>query len=302
MRKATIVVSCLAAIACGPDDPGRAVVAVVGDQSIRLTELEGYLQANLVPVDRDDEPVSALESDSVRSRLLDALIDNVLLARESERRGLTVDERDIDRQLEQGVGEVESAFRREDRRAWARRQLAAQALEERVAADLVAIDDAELQAYMAENPEPTIREERLVLRGLTFPSLEDALRVRSQIVEGHDTFTGAVSRYATSESDGVPVEIAWPKLPETIRGALRHLEPRRVSPAVEYEGHAYLFEIEAWLTKKPETEAVRLERAREDLARLRQSWAIDALLQKLRASTVISIRRSQLPFRYRDPS
>jgi len=72
-------------LGCGGGDPGRDVIAELGDLRVERAELDGALAA---------VTLEATERDRVASRLLDSLLEEKLLAEEARRRGVTVSEAD----------------------------------------------------------------------------------------------------------------------------------------------------------------------------------------------------------------
>ncbi len=72
----------LCLIVCACCGTAHDPVANVGDIAVTLAELEQYLALNLL-TDKDD-PAGAADLDRVKSRLLDALVDEKRLLHEAE--------------------------------------------------------------------------------------------------------------------------------------------------------------------------------------------------------------------------
>ena len=291
MRLARWILVTLTCAGCTPSDAPGTVVARVGEVAITRAELDLHLSVNLVPIEGAD--AAAPEIDRVKSRLLDALIDETMLVIEAERLGLEVSETEIDAAL--AASESTGAAPSPRLRQTARQRLLVQALMERVVASLPPGADAPDSVARAHDAAPA--DKRVRLRALRFDSAERASEAAESIKSGRMTFAEAVAAHASGPGQGVPVEMSWPALSPVIQQALEGLAPDEVSRPVSFNGEVYLFQVDGWLAASdPRTETPKRTQAEANRERLRQ--ASDALLESLRHRTSVEIRERRLPFRY----
>ena len=131
-----------------------------------LSELESYLQANLLGLEEEGEPKS-VEQDRVKSRMLDAFVEERLLLAEAGRRGLQVEDWEVDAYLaldepdEEGAGKAIA-----ERQELARQRLLVQMLREGTILGLPPLQEDEVRRYAAKHGERLLSGRRLQLRAL----------------------------------------------------------------------------------------------------------------------------------------
>jgi peptidyl-prolyl cis-trans isomerase C len=288
------------AIACDSSsgDPRKIVVVHLGDQQLMLSELESYLQANLLGLEEEGEPKS-VEQDRVKSRMLDAFVEERLLLAEAGRRGLQVEDWEVDAYLaldepaEEGAGEAVAA-----RQELARQRLLVQMLREGTILGLPPLQEDDVRRYAEKHGERLLSGRRLQLRALLLGSEEEAQKVYQEIRRKKLTFDEAVAAYETYPGQGRSLTISWESLSVEARESLEGLKPGRVSPPSQMQGSHYLFKVESWLDDEEQISRERQARARLELQALRRQQALEELFMELRERYTVRIVRRNLPFRY----
>jgi hypothetical protein len=289
------------AAGCGGSAPAspHEIVAQVGELPVSWEELELYLALNLFAEDGDG-PKDTGESDRVRSRLLDALVDEKTFLIEAERFFNDTATTEIYTYLAAVVEDHATMpeLSPDRRRLMVRQRLMVRKLLERVAQSLASPSEAEVDAYLAQSRGRLAPRRRVQLRSLRFESAESAVRAAARIRQRRMSFAEAVVTYETDPGQGVLLELSWETLSDEVRAALDPLEPGEVSRPVEFHGDTFLFQLESWLDDPAERGENLVRRAREELELQRRRLAIDRLLRELRESTRIRIHERRLPFRY----
>jgi parvulin-like peptidyl-prolyl isomerase len=294
------VALCGLAAGCGDERPSaQEVVAHVGDVPVSWQELELYLTLNLFT-----EEAGGLADpdaqDRVKSRLIDALVDEKTFLIEAERQGLKVSDFEIDVYLGADVEDDAAVpeLSQGRRRLLARQRLMVQKLQESMAARLPPPSDDEINSFIAQSRGRLVPRKRLRLRALRFDSADDAARAAARIREGRMSFAEAVVTYETDPGQGMLIERSWETLSPGVRAALDGLKPGNVSRPVDFHGDTFLFQLDAWLAAPSDVDADLARRAREELERQRLREASDRLLSKLREATPVRFHEERLPFRY----
>lgn len=279
---------------CGGErvvEPGA--VAQVGDAEISREALDLYFELNLL-ADEDETVKPGGRLDRVKSRMLDALIDETILLAEAERRGLEATGAEVSAEVPGADAEQEEASL-ERRREHVRQRIMVQKLLDRVAQEQPGATDEEIRAWVDRALDGAEPQRRLRLRSLRLDSAETAVGVGSLIRDGSMSFDDAVATHGSGPDQGVPMELAWDTLPEDVQQALADLDPGQVSGPVDFRGDTFLFQVEAWLADAPEVDE---ETARRELGRDRIRTTHETLLRDLRAKTTVKIHVRRLPFRY----
>jgi parvulin-like peptidyl-prolyl isomerase len=290
---AALLLAGLLVAACAA--PG--VVAHVGGEPVTLRELEAYFAIHLLALE-EPGPTGA-ELDRVKSRLLEALIEERLLLADARRRGVAVGDAEVEAYLRESAdGEPGARAPDRDSRDLARQRLMVERLQERVAGEIPPPTDAEVRAYLEENRSRFVPDRRVRVRALRFDGEQAAEQVSRSIRDGRTDFERAVAEREDDPGQGATIELPWAGLPETLRSDLAGLQPGEISPPVDFEGHVYLLQVERWLEAAEEDGEEMLRLAREELETDRTREALETLARDLRRATRIEIHRDRLPFRY----
>jgi hypothetical protein len=271
-------------------DPGNHVVAEVGGHSVTVSELQTYLDANLM-LDPAADPLPPRDLARVKSRLFDDYLDSEVLVQEARRRGITVSDAELADYL--GADAPPSPAARDV----ARRDLVIQKLRESTVRSEVRVDGSRVDAWLAAHPSHGDSELAGRLRTLRFASYPEAMRVRKEIVSRKLTFEQAQSAYGADAPADPTQETDLGAFPDHIAGAIKALGPGQVSQPLPFESSVLLF-----LLDSPEApsaaEARRREQAERAIALAESQRIADELLERLKALTPIVRHPDELPFPY----
>lgn len=274
----------------------ESIVAVVAGEPIHLNEVNAYFDANLIEVEGEEPSHATAE---VKSRLLDALIEERLLAAEAEELGIEVTALEIEAYLDFGAVETIDTERDPGRtHREARRRLMVQKVQEQVLRELDPLSDEEVARHVEEHRDRLLPERRIELRALQLGSSRQAERIYNEIRRRRMTFQEAVIAHERSPGQSGPRRVSWENLSEEVRQALDSLKPGQVSKPIEIYGEVYLFQIGSWLREPDDREVELTRRAREELEAVHRQQALADLIGALRERRPVRILFENLPFDY----
>jgi hypothetical protein len=288
------------AIACkdSPTDPHQRPAALVGGRTVYLSDVEKYFQSNLIDDDSSyDLPPQA--TDRVKSRLLDALVEESMLYVEAERREIHVTDREVEAYLDMGGGEApDDPEQRASQEIEARQRLMVQKLQEQVIHEQDPPSEREVADYAAEHGDRLLPAQPLELRALQLESLEQAKRIHNDIRRKRITFNEAALVHDPSPGQALPLQMSGDSLSSELREALKDLKPGQISEPLELHGSIYLFQVGTWLKDPADQDVELLRRAELELESIRRRDALDALVESLRKQSDVRIKTENLPFTY----
>ena len=305
MRRARVATALLSgallASACGrrgAEPPHERTVAEIDGRKVSLADLEAYLADNLVGA-TSEEPAEPEELDRVKSRLLDGLLDEVLLAAEAERRGIRATDEEVEA-FESGGGPADDDEPppSEKDRETARRELLVQKVREADASEHAKVSSEEVDEYARTNADELRGKQRVRMQSLGFTDPEQAARVRRDITAGRVTFAEAALRMHGGRKEESQIAVPLGGLPEPVRAAVAGLSPGRVSEPVRLDGTTFLFLVEAGPEVAPSGPDVLRELARDELIERRYREASKTLVARLRSGARIVVHEDVLPFHY----
>ncbi len=260
----------LAAMACGrPEPPAPDVAARIGDQDIRYSEFEDYLERTA------DDSDSVLGSD-VLSELFDQFLDEKILVRMA-----------VDRKLLPG-GKTAPGTPRE-------------AIDALLADGLkTEPTDQEVAAWYGAHRQEFARPERVRLRQILTDDRASAESALRQLAAGADfaELARRLSRDPSAGTGGYQGELSRENLPPAFADVIFSLKPGEVSKVVPADYGFHVFQV---MERFP-AGVVPLEEARgEVLERLRQERAdrlLAGLVREGRTQYNAVVHRRNLPFNY----
>ncbi len=291
IRRLIVPLALLGALACGPalEQHERPVVNIDGTK-LTHGEFDAYLATNLADV----EDLEIEQGHLVRSRLLDTWIDEWLVLFEAAERRLTIDDEQVDEQLDDPAYESGDGDR-PTQRAYLRNRLLIELVQSQVLQDVALPSSEETVVWLDENPDRSMAGRRVRLRSLRFDSAADAQRVHRSLRRNRLTFNEAVLQNADDKSQGAPTIVDWSTFPPEVQQALKTLRRGWSSVPVDLGGSTYLFQIVEWIEPDPEAQ-IKAARAEMISAARRAVWS--EFVVGLRASADIRIVRKNLRFRY----
>lgn len=305
---ALLLLAALLLPACGLG-PGEAEapreVATVDGLPVSLAELEAHLSLTL------GEEEAANADAEVKSRLLDGLLLERLIALEAEAAGFSVSDTELEERLlelevdqhgvEAGGEELDESFLTRLRRSL----LVDRFLAERVVG-VVEVSDAEVEEGAQQGDAPGGEGPLVVYRQAMTESLEDAREILNRVRRGKEPFAAVAAQLSLSPEGAEPQWALVGQLPPEVGEALAG-GPRGevVGPvAVGCGGESgeegcvyYLFLIEN-REDRPTATVRTTEDIREEIRRRKQDSRLEGYREGLLRSGRIEISEENLPFRY----
>ena len=279
--------------------PEEVVVARIDGEEVTLDAFQAWMETALPGSATAGEPARGPgEEAEVQSRLFDQFLDEMLLAREAERRGVAVG----DDEVRQALGPAEAGSSgdwAERRRAQARIHLAVQKLQAAFLRAEVRVEPAALDAWVARARSTRVPPAGVTLRGLKVASPEEGASLAASIRAGRTTFEEAAR---AADPDGAPaLRVSRAGLPAFVLQALDRIQPGEVTAPVAIQDGVYLFQlVERHEVGTVDEAALREEGLRtlerEDAAR-RQRMLLDVLRNRSR----VERKTDRLPFAYVEP-
>jgi hypothetical protein len=298
MRRGVILpLALVGLLGCGPElaPHERPVVNIDGTRSTQA-ELEAYLALNLAIVEdvEGDVEGAADQSDLVRSRLLDAWIDEKLVLSEAQRRRLSIDDEQLDAHLDNPAYESGEGDRA-SQRAYLRNRLLIEWVQSQVLQGVVPPSGEEVLEWLDGNPERSTGGRNVRLRSLRFDSAEDAFQVHRNLRRDRLTFNEAVVQNTDDPSQGAPTIVEWSTLPPEVGQALEKLRNGWSSTPVDLGGSTYLFQVVEWIEPDPDAQ---IEAAQQEMISAARRTAWNDFVEHLRAEAQIRVFKKNLTFRY----
>lgn len=261
-----LLAALLAALGACSEPPPRDAVAEIADRWVTQDRFELYLE-RAAGDDAGDLPSEVL------SKILDRFLEEELLIRMAEERGIstaTEPRRRIIERLLRETGDAEPS---------------AEAVE----------------AYYRQHLEDYERPERVRLRQILVEEREVVERALEELRSGA-SFAEVARRYSRDsmgESGGVQGELGRQDLPPMFAQTIFALEPGEVSSAVEAEYGFHVFQV---IERLP-AEVLPLEAVEDEIRRLLREQAADERLDRLvdeaRNRYPVDVYVRNLPFEYR---
>lgn len=297
IRRVIVPLALAGSIACGLAlEPYERPVVNIDGITLTRGELEAYLALNLAGAEEfeNDSAGEADQRDLVRSRLLDTWIDERLVLSEAAERRLTIDDEQLDEQLDDPSYESGAGDRR-SRRAYLRNRLLIELVQGEVLHDVALPSSKEAAAWLAANPGMLTAGRKVRLRSLRFDSAENAQRVHRNLRRDRLTFDEAVAQNTDDESQGAPTIVDWSTFPREVQQALEELRRGWSSVPVDLGGSTYLFQVVEWIEPDPDAQ---IETARAEIISAARRTAWEGFVAGLRANADIQVVRKNLPFHY----
>ncbi|WP_141056207.1 peptidylprolyl isomerase [Tepidiphilus succinatimandens] len=296
------------------------VVAVVNNEPITSTELQQYMVRAKRQVAKQGVQIP---EDELRQQVLEQMILEKLQLQVAKRMGITVDDTAIDRTIEdiarrnnmtldalkQALAADGITF--EQFREQIRREMTIARLRDREMEGRVTVSDAEVDHFLANNPDVMRRIEaeagnvtqthvRHILARTNQTTNDEAakaklLALRERIVNGVD-FAELAKANSDDGSAFKGGDLGWINPGDTVpqfEEAMNRLAPGEISQPVKTPFGWHLIQV---LERRPLTasEDYRRNYARQLLRRQKMEQAYNAWLQTIRAEAFVEIRRDAL--------
>jgi parvulin-like peptidyl-prolyl isomerase len=298
----------LTACGLGPDEAqDSSPVATVDDLAVSLDELESHLSLTL-------GEGAAEADDEVRSRLLDSLLIERLIALDAEEAGFAVSDIELEDRLAElevdqdgtaGGGQaLDAAFLDRLRRS----VLVDRFLAERVVG-VVEVSEEEIQEGAQQGDAPGGDGPLVVYRQAMTESLEDAREILRRVRGGKEPFASVAAQLSLSPEGAEPQWALLGQLPPEVRKALlggprgEVVGPVSVGCGGESgeEGCVYYVFLIENREDRPTAAARTTEDIREEIRRAKQDARLESYREGLLRSGRIVVHEENLPFRYVSP-
>lgn len=282
------------------------IVAVVNGEVITLFELNQRFRPFVEQFQgrelQDEEKRILLEG---KHRLLDRMVDEILLRQEAKRLEISVTDLEVQtqlRQIRERSGMTESQFQERltlegSTREQYERQLRDEMLRHRLLSFMVrrkvVITSDEVRAYYEANPEDFFQQRQVQLGLILFSSVDTAEEVRSMITSGELPFAEAARRYSQgpgAEQGGDVGMVVWRNLSPEWRSALEPLRVGDISAVVLIQDRPALFKLLDEETGERKALADVEDQIRESLMEPRLEERYDEYIAHLRQRALIDIR------------
>ncbi|AEJ62274.1 PpiC-type peptidyl-prolyl cis-trans isomerase [Spirochaeta thermophila DSM 6578] len=292
---------------------GEAAARVNGEE-VPSKEVEREVQRYVAQYQQYGMEVSPEEEQKLREQVLDVLIGRLLLLQEAKRMGLSVDQAQVDAQIEQyklqsgseetfknilaQAGYTEEEFREELSRAF----LLQQVVDEKVTKHL-SVSDEEARAYYDENPEQFEQPEQIRARHILIRLAPDASKeeeeaayakiheVQEKLNQGAD-FAELAKTYSEGPSAPNGGDLGFfgkGQMVPAFEEAAFALEVNQVSDVVRTEYGLHLIQV----TDRQEAGKASFEEVKDQLKEMllqqKSSEAINALVEELKGKAEIEI-------------
>lgn len=313
-----LVLACALVLACGSrkDDagagasaspgPGRAQamldaqsVASVGGEPIPMKAFERYLADN----SGDSEDEEAEQTNAIRSRLLDQMIEEQLLLRQAKGLGVTVSEAEIDDYLAQigvseGEAEVAGGEGKEAFRDKVRQGLVLQKVKDKAVLSKVEVTPGEVDDYVKKQPEAARVPRSVVLRQILIDDKSLAERLAAQLSKEPARFEALARENSVAPDKGQARMYTEEQLPVELRDALFQLEPGQASGVLENSGRFLIFQLVRKMEPMDADLTEVKHRLQLELFRKKGEQALERYIADLKNDTEIHVNRAVLPFEY----
>ncbi len=297
--------SAVAGATPGPEVPkaeamlNAQVAATIGGEPIPYKAFERYLADN--SGDAEDEDTE--QANTIKSRLLDQMIEEQLLLRAAKGLGVTISESEVDDYLAQigvseGEAEVAGGEGKEAFREKVRQSLILQKVKDKAVLSKVEVTPGEVDDYLKKQPETARIPRSVVLRQILMDDKNQAERLAVQLAREPAKFEAAARQSSGAPDKGAARAYGEEDLPTEIRDAAFKLEPGQVSPVVEYAGSFLIVQLVRKMEAQDADTGEVKRRIQIDLFRKKGEQALERYIADLKKDTEIHVNRAILPFGY----
>lgn len=294
------------------------VVAIVNDEAITQSELDGYLRPLYEEFKHQyDGPELARQLNEARLKLLNQMIEDRLVFQEAKARQIPVTEGEIEDRIEEfkkrfaSQDEFEKALTTEGftlakLRERYEREIAIRRLHDLEIRSRVVVSPLEVEEYYKTNPSEFAEEEQVRVRSITIRKnpeaaekggADEAAKAKAESLEKQIWKGESFEKVARESSEDSYASqggvVGWMKRGETlpeIEEAVFGLAPGGISPVLESSMGYHLFKVEEKRAKRiPPLDEVR-EKIRDLLFRREAQKRFAQWMEELKRRAYISVR------------
>lgn len=282
------------------------IVAVANGEIITLFDLNERLKPLLARF--EGKPMGEAEQQAVRrmrSQVLDAMVDDILISQEAARLGVEVSDVEVEnriKQVRQQNGLTREQFEDQLLLEGMTREMYADKVREDILKHRiigfmvrrkVVVTDEEIEAYYESHPQEFSREKKVRLSFLMVDSGKQAQELRSRIADGELGFAAAARKFSVGPyaSDGGAIgEVAWKDLAPEWKKALDGVDEGEISSPFTLNGKWVLLRLDDSVSRGTSAIDEVREEIRERLYRPRLEERFKEYMKDLRSKAVVDIR------------
>jgi len=278
-------------------DPGL-VVATIGGTPVEYKAFQRYLADNA-----GEETGEGEIENTIKSRLLDQFIEELLLLKAAEKLKIAVSDAEVDSYMDQiGVteGEAEAAGveSKEVFRDKVRQGLVLQKVKDAAVLSKIEITPGEVEDELKRQPELMRPDREVVLRQILVDDRSLAERLARQLAAEPQSFEAVAREHSVAPDRGQARSYGEDELPVELRGPLFDLEPGQVSGALEHAQRFLIFQLVRKIEDRPQDQEEVRQNIRMQLFQKKGEQALEQFIADLKKETEIRVNRSILPFDY----
>lgn len=283
--------------AAPPPDPGL-VVATVGGKPVEYKAFQRYLADNA-----GEETGEGDIENTIKSRLLDQFIEELLLLGAADKMKIAVSDAEIDSYMAQiGVteGEAEAAGvdSKDAFRDKVRQGMVLQKVKDAAVLSKIEVTPGEVEDELKKQPELMRPDRVVVLRQILVDDRSLAERLARQLAAGPQGFEAVAREHSVASDRGQARSYGEEELPVELRGPLFDLAPGQVSGVLEHAQRFLIFQLVRKIEDQPRDQEEVRQRIRMGLFQKKGEQALDRYIADLKKETEIRVNRSILPFDY----
>jgi parvulin-like peptidyl-prolyl isomerase len=278
------------------DDPRAA--ATLGGKPVTLKSFERYLAENA-----GDDQGEMEQEDTIKSRLLDQMIEEQLLLGAAEGLRITVSEAEIDAYMQQigvteGEAEIAGGEGKEAFRERIRQSLILQKVKDQAVLSKVQVTPGEVEDYYRKHPELFREARSLVLRQILVDDKSLADRLSDMLATDPTRFEALAREHSVAPDRGQARMYTEEVLPVELREPLFALQEGQVSGVLENAQRYLLFQLVRKIDGKDLDLGEVKRRIQLELFQKKGEQALERFIADLKKETEIRVNRSILPFDY----
>ncbi len=281
-------------------DGGDRPIAEIAGAPVNRAAFEDYVQSILVDgAGEDSEPPSP----ELLSRLLDRFLEEELIVREAERRGLRVDEREITAALRDlrnpevaSTSKEEADYRRLRDRV--RRALLAQKFREERLLKGLSVSVEEIAAYYETHRDEFRTSARVVLRQILLDDPEEATALRRELLRSPGRFQEIAEERSMAPDGGRARAYNESELPPDLIEAIAPVPEGGISKVATSAQGSRILLVEKREAEREISAEEAYERIRVLLLQQKSRRAYETMMSTLREQAGVVIHEENVPFAY----
>ena len=293
---------CLCASAHAAQLTVNKIAAVVNGEMITLHELRRYVGAEL---SRQRIPPNDPQVAEIQTKMLDSMINDILIRQEAKRYSVTVSDADVEEEFRKtlsrsGLSQAkldEELKKQGSSREVLKKRIANNMLRQRMGEFMIVrkiiVTREEVEEYYKKNPSEFLGTKTADFSILMLPEKLDAQGIYKQVRSGTLSFEDAVTKYSadkSAQSQGRVSGVPWDKLPGDMQKMLSSLTDGQLSPLLRTQGGFVVIRRNQISDAKPLTFKEATPIIEEIIRAPRLEERLKEYTTQLRAKAVIDIR------------